>query len=395
MVVVMNQQQHKLIYHVHRTMGSFVALVLFAICLSGTLTVLRSDIEAWSLSPLVQATEKSFPFSQPHRGTTIDDAIATFAEHHSLDQSTPWAIFLPTDQVGTYKLLIHEADPQSKSRRLIHAYLHAKTGKYLGVPGREIGDFIFQFHANFTLKTKLGRYVVGLFGFSFLLLIATGLFLHRHLLRDLFKFRWTGSDRRLFSDTHKLVGTWFLLFHILIASTGTIIALKDLLLVVPAFATYRGDLARARRELSPAPPQVTGQASKMQNVQTMIETARSNIDNFSPTLVTIYAWNDRAAEVSISGSLPNELLPKNEAANLNFSGASGQILARAEGRNGGIWQRSFAALTPLHYGDFFGLTIKIAYLIGGVSTIVLIWSGLLIWLNRASKRRAQSGAPTC
>ena len=402
--MVMSRQQHTLIYHTHRTMGACVALILFAVCLSGTLTVLRSEIEVWSINELIRQEKNARPLFEPHdppstkpstpppksQNTTpisIDEAIATFGVHHSLTQSSQWAIFLPTEQLRAYKLLIFEKNSPQKKQRLTHAYLHADTGKYLGVPARELSDFIFQFHGNFSIQTKIGRYLVGLFGLCFLVMIGTGLILHRHLIRDLFKLRWTGSRRRLFADAHKFAGTWFLAFHLLIGTTGTIIALKDLLLLAPAFTVYRGDLKHAKRELRTRPPIRSGTSVKMHSVESMLHTARTSLANFSPTLVTVQVWGDQAAEIAVSGSLRNELLGKNEAASLHFSGANNQMLRRKDGREEGLWQRSFCAITPLHYGDFGGLPVKLTYLFGGITTLLLIWSGLWIWLEQQSAKR--------
>ncbi|MEM9387940.1 MAG: PepSY-associated TM helix domain-containing protein [Pseudomonadota bacterium] len=46
---------------------------------------------------------------------------------------------------------------------------------------------------------------------------------------------------------------------------------------------------------------------------------------------------------------------------------------------------------PLHFGDYGGLTLKIAWFVLDVGAIVLLWSGVALWLRRRRARHQQHG----
>ncbi len=58
---------------------------------------------------------------------------------------------------------------------------------------------------------------------------------------------------------------------------------------------------------------------------------------------------------------------------------------------GGAWAQILDSFTPLHYGTFGGLPVKILWCIGGLAPGILSITGFLMWYKRKfPKRRKQT-----
>ena len=49
---------------------------------------------------------------------------------------------------------------------------------------------------------------------------------------------------------------------------------------------------------------------------------------------------------------------------------------------------------PLHFGDYGGMPLKIVWALLDLATIVVLWSGLVLWLRRGRTREDEAGADT-
>ena len=60
-------------------------------------------------------------------------------------------------------------------------------------------------------------------------------------------------------------------------------------------------------------------------------------------------------------------------------------------RQSGAWAQFLDSFTPLHYGTFGGLPVKILWCIGGLAPGILSITGCLMWYKRKfPKRRKQT-----
>lgn len=359
----------------HRFMGTTCGLLLFLLSATGTLTVFRDEIRVWVTPVLRSVTFDSMKM------VSVDVALDTFCKEYDLTSRPVSAIRLPAEDNPAYELLLPR-----KEGGLIRAYVDPTTGSYLGSTSNQLADFLFQLHANLSFGSKFGRYAVGLAGVALTLMLITGLVIHRHILRDLFRLRLSRSRRLAFADLHKRFGVWGFVFHLTLAATGMFLGLKGLLVLPPAFAAFRGDVAAAQRELREPPVTRSDEPSVMSPVASMIRRARQAHPAFVPRLVTFQAFGDANARVEISGSLRGHLLPRNEGARFGFAGNGGALVRTDLGTEHAPWRRVGDALSPLHYGDFGGLWLQCFYFILGVGMTSLVWSGTMVWIERSRPR---------
>ena len=59
--------------------------------------------------------------------------------------------------------------------------------------------------------------------------------------------------------------------------------------------------------------------------------------------------------------------------------------------DGAIGQQLAASTYILHFGNFGGLPVKIAYIVFGIALSVVVATGTFIWLNKRERRGSPSG----
>lgn len=368
----MNRDSRKLLYDVHGWAGFVVGIALLIVSLSGAVAVFAPEIDRWSNPPL-QADRDARVRIDPDQALVRLDRFAALAQAGGLDAS----LELPNrDLPGRYGILYPSAQ-----QGFDYAYLDAASGELL--PPRR--NHVYYFLRHLHVRLLYNRLPVGIVGLAMLLSIATGLLIYRHILRDMFRMRWR-RDRNVrvtFADFHKLVGFWALLFHIVIASTGTWLALESYLQpVIAAVANHRPDSvdkngAGAAGETVP----------RLAPIAPMVARSRTAIEGFEPTYVTLEDDAGRP-RVRVSGDVPG--LVQQGVSHVLFDRATGRLLEVNDVRAKPFWTQFRHALEPIHYGYFGGVWVKLLYLIVGLLPAALSITGTLLWFER---RRHESRAP--
>lgn len=365
----------------HRGAGAGLGALIFLIFVTGTLCTFRDELRLWS-SPLVQV-EGADRSPGPGAGE-VAKVVQTFAQHHPLDEVPRWALLLPQTPGDPYEL-VH---PRPAKPGLVRAFVGGQELAYLGESKVNPAEFVFDLHANLSLRGKLGRVSVGLVGIVCLFLVASGFLIHRHKLRNMFALRKGKSLRRTLGDTHRALGLWGVGFFAAISFSGAVLGLKSVLVLAPAVTKFNGKIAQAKKELAPPPVRRSGQRAQMQPPAQLWSEAATRARAlageaaFVPTLLSAQAWGDANAQWVLSGSLRGALAPQNEAVQVRLSAVDGAFLEGHAVHSQGWPRRVFSALAPLHYGDFGGIAIKSLYALLGGSGILLVGSGLLIWVRR-------------
>lgn len=373
----------------HRAAGAGLGALIFLIFVTGTLSSFRDELRLWS-SPVVQSQQGDH--TPGPSASAIDKVVTAFAGRHPLEEVSRWAVLLPVDERAPYELVY----PNTRAPGLIRAFVGGPDLVYLGDSRCNPAEFVFNLHANLSFRGKLGRISVGGVGLVCLFLVISGFLIHRQKRRNAFALRKGNSVRRTLGDAHRALGLWGVLFFTAISFSGAVLGLKSVLVVAPAALKFKGDLAKAKREL--AVPQVkrSGHSAQMRSVPALWSdaTERANAlagnEVFVPTLLSTFAWGDTRAQWGVSGSLRGALAPQNEAIQVRLSGVDGQFLSGHSVQDQAWPRRVFSALAPLHYGDFGGVAIKSLYALLGGAGILLVGSGLLIWVRRRADQQVKS-----
>ena len=236
--------------------------------------------------------------------------------------------------------------------------------------------------ARLNLPAVYGMTLVGAFGAMIVALSISGIVAHPRIFRDAFRLRARRRDDVATVDWHNRLAVWSLPFAIAIALTGAMIGLFYVSGGSMAASAYGGDSeaaiapifgAEAEADLTPAPvadavPALTYMAREYPDVTPMI------------------LHDPRTAgRRPIVGEHERRLIFGEYYA----FGPQGEFHGTAGMADGTVGQQLAASTYNLHFGNYGGLPVKIAYIVFGLALTVVVATGTFIWLNK----RARQGRP--
>lgn len=368
----MNNKTRKLLYDVHGWAGFVVGIALMIVCVSGAVAVFAPEIDRWS-NPALHVGSDAPVVIDP------DQALVGLASYVSLVKAgNDIQLEIPNSHLpGRYGITY----PSAQSG-IDYAYLDASNGEIL--PPRQ--NHVFYFLRHLHVRLLYTRLPVGIVGAAMLLSIATGLLIYKHILRDMFRMRWRreGNVRVTFADFHKLIGFWALLFHIVIASTGTWLALEGYL--NPVIAKL-ADRPPVRIGESGGNNPIVKPGGKALPLAPMVARSRTMIAGFEPAYVVL---ESEGATVRVRGNVPG--LVQEGISHVLFDRSTGKPVEVFDVRQQPFWTQFRYAIEPIHYGYFGGFWVKLLYLIVGLMPAVLTLTGALLWFERRRHEHSTSAS---
>lgn len=360
-----SQRTHLILFALHSWAGIVAGVLLFVVCFSGAILVFKHEIDFWANPSL------DLPAIARQSTAPIDSVLVAVAGRYP--GSRPESIELPTPSNPGYYVFLRDA---SDARLKIAA--RADTGAVVAPVESQLGQFIRMLHVFLFFGP---RWIVGALGVVMLVLIATGFFIHRKILKELFTLRWGHGYRLITADLHNALGVWGLLFHIAIAFTGAWLGLAPLFERAAVFVS--GAPAAEKKA-----PKAGARTAEMVSLDRLVEDARRAIAGFEPRRIApLRNWGRPDATVRIQGGLSDHLA---STASITFSAATGEIRELKDPRERGFWSQVNGVMEPLHFGDFGGLWLKWLYFLLGLSPAFLSLSGTLMWIARRKQQRRRS-----
>ena len=202
------------LFVLHSWAGIVTGLLMFIVCFSGAVVVFKHEIDLWANPSLAQLPRSEHPAS-------LDAVMVQLQTRYP--GATVETIALPDAVNPSYFAFIRERGAPASTRTKVA--LRSDTGTVVGPVDSQLGQYLRMLHVFLFFGP---RWIVGFLGAAMLVLIATGIVIHRKILAELFTQRWGRSFRVVMSDLHKSAGIWGLGFHILIAATGAWMGLAPL-----------------------------------------------------------------------------------------------------------------------------------------------------------------------
>lgn len=349
----------------HTWTGLVCGWLVFAIFATGTASVFRHDIEAWS---------------RPSLSAQVDPAVALQrAYDHVLKvapDATAFSAAAPTAQ---------ERDMQSywsTPTGFTLAELDPATGADVAGPTTAGGELFYRFHFELMAPYPYGRLAACLAAAFFVSAVISGVITHKRIFSDFFTFRPEKGGQRAWLDGHNVLGVLALPFHLFIAFTG-IITLATTFMPFGMAAEYGKDLTAFYADAAPETrdmPQPAGQRAVMAPLAPMIAQAQERLGG--PVLrLTVNNPGDAAARVILHRDNSGRLSRPVHAA--VFDGVSGKLISVSPPPGPAMAANDL--LYGLHMGEFSRPALRWLYFFGGLSGCGLIASGLVLWT--VSRRR--------
>ena len=356
----------------HTWAGVVLGSVLFAIFWMGTLAVFDREIDRYMMP------ETRLGPAPAH--LSLDAAARTAAE--LAPGAEQWSVALPTDRTPTLQFRV----PGAGGTVLRH--VDPTRGALLDPPDTLGGSgFIFPFHFSLHLEwLDLGIWLVGLCGMAMLVLVVSGVIIHRRIFRDFFTFRPNKAASRSTLDLHTGMGVLALPFHFIMPLSGLLIFFS---VFFPGtwHAAFQGDRQAFNRESfgSYQRPKANAPGS-LGSLDAMAAEAERLWGGGKVSLVRVFNPGDAAGYVEMRRSSRNEVARRRDT--LYFDAPSGGLLKRFEPLPvGGV--QSFIA--GLHFVQFDNWLLRWLYFAGGIAGCVMIATGFLFWLSSRRSEHERRG----
>ena len=284
------------------------------------------------------------------------------------------------DDPGEVVVSIGKA-PDSDSDLNRNLRMDGGTGNYLDEPnirGR-ITAIVLKLHSNMFADLP-GKLFLGLMGILFLAAIVSGVVVYGPSMRKL-EFGTVRTQRSKLArwlDVHNLLGAVTIGWVLVVGATGVINTWADLAINIWQYTQLSEMVGRFKDQ--PA-------SAQLSSVQAAVDTARSRLPEMTPYFVaypgSMFSGKNHFA-VFMRGNTP---LTSRLLKPVLIDAADGSF---ADSRDLPWYMSGLLLSQPLHFGDYGGLPLKIIWALFDVAAIVILGSGLYLWLVRRPKRAVAS-----
>ncbi|MCU0760086.1 MAG: PepSY domain-containing protein [Steroidobacteraceae bacterium] len=362
----------------HTWLGVVLGIVMFAVFWMGTLTIFAPEIDRWMIpeTRIVHA-KREISYDLLLSRLPPDAASSDYINFVVPDERRPTIGFSYRGADGTFS--DHELDPV--------------TGRPLAVTDSRAGTgFIYPFHLSLTIEWQnLGEWIVGLAALAMLILLISGLVIHRKVVTEFFVFRPRRKARRATLDLHNLSSLLGLPFYFLMPFSGLLI-FAFVYLPWGIAEPFGGDLAKAAAAISGDydPGARTGRAATLASVDAMKREAEAMWSAaegvpVETNLVRILNHGDDSAVVYFRNTFPRDRVVLSEYVAV-FNGNTGQVLqdfAKPPIGHASSWVQG------AHFMQFGHWPLRWLYFIGGLGGCVMIATGMLFWLSSREGKLAR------
>lgn len=362
---------------VHTWFGIAVSTILFCIFWTGTLSVFDREIDQWMIpeTRIVPPDVSSFD----------ETALPYFL---SADVELGASIFMrrPDARNPTFRIDIIGEDSSEVA-------LHPESGSKLELTDTLGGTgFFYPFHYYLHIDWMgIGVWIVGVATMGMLVLMISGIFIHRKLISDFFTFRPNNAIRRSSLDLHNLSSVLVLPFHFLIAFSGLVVY-GQIYFGWAAHTVYGGDQLAERQDQGFYFRSATGQpGAPLVSLDSLVVTSEANWNLnagkeawIDADQVNIMHYGDINSYITVQSLFPSRGVGLAPAA-VDYDASTGQVLNTTDRRpvtTGFLWVAGF------HFVQFDHWPLRWLYFGAGLAGCVMIASGLIYWV-KARVRRAE------
>ncbi|WP_114950731.1 PepSY-associated TM helix domain-containing protein [Sphingosinicella terrae] len=348
----------------HAAMGLLAGALLYLVCLSGTILVFY---EEWQRFEQIDAPEM----------TSIDpDAVqrgveAVLASERGKPPTTHLYVHLPVPELPRTTIT---TDTQA-------VHLDA-AGRMIVPEQNHWSEFLYALHYTLNLPALVGITIVGALGMLMIALAVTGLIAHPRIFRDAFKLRTRHSEGIALADWHNRLSVWTLPFSLAIALTGAVIGLATVGGYAVAARYYGGDIEVLYATVFGDEPEHDAARAPIPDVAAALRFMDARLPGVDVTYVVLHDPGTAGQHVQLVGGHPRRLIFGEYYAfdrEGGFRGTAGIA-------DGTLGQQAAASNYNLHFGNYGGLPVKIAYFLLGLAVTVVSATGVHIWLGKRRRR---------
>lgn len=377
----------------HTWTGVTLGALLFAIFWMGSLSVFDREIDRWMM-PMTRLAPPAAQFSAD---------LAWRLTENEARGSPLWVLQFPTAREPAARVLFASARnparvaPVGTSRkaiplpkeRLNRVNIDPHTGTVLPAAGTYGGTgFIFPFHWHLLVgEGSIGQWIVAAAGIAMLVLLVSGVVIHRRFFRELFTLRLGRTGGVTLLDLHKVTGAIGLPFYFLIAFSGLAIFF---FMYFPAAlnVTHAGGQRQFFNETRQGFARAAaGVPASMVPLDALVSRAQALWGGGAPMQLAVSHPGDLRGYVEVTRTVDDVVIYDKHS--VFFDAHTGELLKHDALRPIARGQRFIAGA---HFIFFHHWIVRWLYFVLGLTACLLICVGLLLWLQARTRRHGRSRA---
>lgn len=361
----------------HRWIGLNLGIWFALVGLSGSVLVFEDEVDAF-LNPALLVEPSNAPHLLPHR--ILDRAEGEFPLGHVE------RIRVPKGQHDVYRLLVRVAPHMRVESDRVEAMFSPASGELLGTREAEVMGLsrpyllktLYEFHRN-VLLGNFGSNIVGLAGFLLMSSAFTGLIIAWPRRRSGWKrvvwVKTRAGATRILYDIHRSWGAVLCVLLLLATITGSTLV----------YLNYAREIVSLFSEVAPFPV-VPWRRSPSQDWPSF-ESVAAKLAAAYPdrTVAEIHLPSKPTAGFLFYLRKPGDVHRLGDTIVWVHPGTA-EILFERSSRSRTAGETLMHWLFPLHSGTAFGQAGKVALCLTGIAPLLLVLTGLWVWLR---KRRAE------
>ncbi|MDT7835352.1 PepSY-associated TM helix domain-containing protein [Aquabacterium sp. OR-4] len=263
--------------------------------------------------------------------------------------------------------------------------------------GHRLATFIDHLHrvVGLPVDNDANRWIMGVFATLYALALFSGVvILLPSLAKDLFALRIGKNLKRMWLDTHNVVGVVSLPFHIVIAVTAVVFAFHDPIYAVQDSTIHAGAKpAGGPRERAAGKAAAKRDPASMVPPASLVDAVKTFAPSFEPSFLQYRRVGEASAEVRVWGKDAAGVMPRPRGGFVSVDPYTGKITSsdRMPGR-----QEAPAlvihSLFALHMGAFGGAPVQWMYFVMGLAGAWLFYSGNLLWVESRRVKPARGAS---
>ncbi|MEM1106097.1 MAG: PepSY-associated TM helix domain-containing protein [Pseudomonadota bacterium] len=263
------------------------------------------------------------------------------------------------------------------------------TQAFLATPAGEIAapehhpwtQFVLDLHYYLHLPQILGLTVVGALGAALLGLTLSGFLSHPRVFKDAFTFR-RGDGRVPLADLHNRLSVWTAPFHLSNALTGSILGLASILAFAIAAASFGGDTTKVFAPIFGSEMPAQAPVSELAEIAAPLTYMSQTYPDNPVTFYVVHEPGTGGQYSSVIAGHGDRLI-FGEYYNFDALGGFQGTTGIADGTAG---QQIAGSIYNIHFGNWGGLPVKLAYLVFGLALSMIMASGLRIYFTRRREK---------
>ncbi|MCK0188404.1 PepSY-associated TM helix domain-containing protein [Arenibacter sp. F20364] len=370
----------KFINDAHLWLGIGSGIILFLVCLSGTVLTFEEEIKDLFAKEFVIMNTSGSPLSIEKLSESI---------------SKEGVVSNVTIPAATNEALKFQVKTSPKDRRGTTYFVDPYSGEYQKEQKSNLDGFfmtMFKMHRWLLLETEVGRPIVGVATIIFLFLAISGMVLwfpkrmKWKSFKPGFKIKYKANWKRINHDLHNTLGFYACIFLVIMSLTGLFWSFEwyrdagSTVLGTKVFGN-RGGGPNFKSALNPGAKEIT--------FEEILQLTSRELDFEGKTTISIPVSENDVYTVTKNN---NSRFSPITTDKLIFD-RDGTLLHKELFANKPLNVQIASLIKPIHIGTIYGTFSKIIYFFACLIATSLPITGTLIWINKLKTKKSKKKQP--